>query len=70
MMGFSQEIKNDLLKSGFVPKVEKSCQVPVQNLDILGIASESEKNPQRGIEKTFKTLKEIEGCLHSYRRSM
>ncbi|XP_053382012.1 uncharacterized protein LOC123541270 [Mercenaria mercenaria] len=68
----SGDVKLDLLESGFIPKVEKPCWVPVQRLEILGAVLDSEKNCiyilERRVNKTVKILSEIEQDLAKHRR--
>jgi hypothetical protein len=67
------DIKSDLILSGFVPKVEKSCWVPVQKLEILGACLDSDKNcifiPERRLIKTINTVDDIEHDLRIHRRA-
>ena len=39
----AQSIKSDIISSGFVPKAEKSCWIPVQHLQWLGTVLDSEE---------------------------
>ncbi|XP_014680270.1 PREDICTED: uncharacterized protein LOC106820250, partial [Priapulus caudatus] len=59
----SNEIKQDLLKSGFVPNVQKSLWIPTQVLEFLGSILDSERGliciPERRIVKAKTTLEGI-----------
>ena len=63
------DIKQDLILSGFVPKVEKCLWVPVQYLRFLGANIDSRKGyltiPENRIEKTLNTLAEIKRDVES-----
>jgi len=57
----ANQVKNDLINSGFVPKVEKSLWKPTKRLIWLGTFIDSEagfyKIPDKRIEKIFKYYK-------------
>ena len=63
------DIKQDLILSGFVPKVEKCLWVPVQSLRFLGANIDSRESyltiPENRIEKTLNTLAEIKRDVES-----
>ena len=63
------EIKQDLILSGFVPKVGKCLWVPVQSLRFLGANIDSREGyltiPENRIEKTLNTLAEIKRDVDS-----
>ena len=60
-------IKQDLLASGFVPKVEKSCWVPVRVLEFLGNGIDTINNqiyiPSRRIDKVISLIHDIQDCV-------
>ncbi|XP_060076460.1 uncharacterized protein LOC132556090 [Ylistrum balloti] len=68
----AHDIKSDLLKSGFVPKAEKSLWVPVQVLQFLGCTIDSERFilyvTESRVEKILKTLEYIEETVRKSRR--
>jgi hypothetical protein len=59
----SDQIKHDILQSGFIPKADKSFWVPVQILEWLGAILNSVQFsvciPQRRLDKVAYTLQEI-----------
>ena len=63
------DIKQDLILSGFVPKVEKCLWVPVQSLRFLGDNIDAREGyltiPENRIEKTLNTLAEIKRDVES-----
>lgn len=63
------DIKQDLILSGFVPKVEKCFWLPVQSLQLLGSVIESRechlKIPEIRIKKSLETLVEINSELRA-----
>jgi len=60
----SDEVRQDLILSGFVLKKEKSMWSPVQQLTILGYFIDTEKHfisiPEERLLKVFKTINLIE----------
>ena len=67
MQRVSSDIKNDLLLSGFVPKVDKSCWEPVQQLTWLGADLDSEQFsisiPSKRIEKLLDCMQRLQGSI-------
>jgi len=63
----ANQVKNDLINSGFVPKVEKSLWKPTKRLIWLGTFIDSEagfyKIPDKRIDKILNTIKDIRTCL-------
>jgi hypothetical protein len=61
------EVKIDLIKSGFVPKAEKSFWQPVKHLAWLGTIIDTEygyyKIPEDRVEKIINTITDICSCL-------
>ena len=61
--GLSQQVKKDLLDSGFIPKADKCIWTPVQALEWLGALLNSAdftiSIPQRRIDKAILTLREL-----------
>lgn len=66
------DIKQDLLKSGFVPKAGKCVWTPVQSLQFLGAEINSENGIVRisdtRIQKIKSTIESINLCLKQHRR--
>ena len=60
-------MKIDLIKSGFVPKAEKSHWKPVKRLLWLGTINDTEyeyyKIPKDRVEKIINTITDICSCL-------
>ena len=65
----SCEVKQDLISSGFVPKVEKSMWLPCQQVVYLGYFIDIEngivKIPQERLEKAKNVISEIEISVHN-----
>ena len=65
----SCEVKQDLISSGFVPKVEKSMLLPCQQVVYLGyfidIQNGIVKIPQERLEKAKNVISEIEMSVHN-----
>ena len=63
----SDQVKNDLILSGFVPKPEKSVWIPVKQITFLGYCIDTEKGmlyiPQDRMYKAFATISDIETSL-------
>ena len=59
----SQQVKKDLLDTGFIPKVDKCIRAPTQVLEWLGAVLNSIEFTiciqQRRVEKTMSTLREL-----------
>ena len=68
----AQSIKSDIISSGFVPKAEKSCWVPVQRLQWLGAVLDSEEFtisiPETRITALICTIQDIENSMRISRR--
>ena len=66
----SDEVRQDLILSGFVLKKEKSMWSPVQQLTILGYFIDTEKHliyiPEERLLKVFKTINLIECNLEKF----
>ena len=66
----SQEVKSDLLLSGFIPNFSKCIWVPVQLLEFLGILLDSMHNriyiPDRRVEKVLSTIENIFSSLKGH----
>ena len=63
----ANEVNIDLIKSGFVPKAEKSFWQPVKRLVWLGTIIDTEygyyKIPEDRVEKIINTITDICSCL-------
>ena len=68
----SQEIKNDILRSGFVPNATKSVWIPVQILEFLGVILDSLHGtlfiPDRRISKAKNSVSEILLSVKKHRK--
>ena len=66
-LDMSEAVKQDLLDSGFIPKVDKCIWVPVQILEWLGAILNTVdftiSIPKRRIEKAHFTLRELESSV-------
>ncbi|MES9971262.1 MAG: reverse transcriptase domain-containing protein, partial [Candidatus Thiodiazotropha sp.] len=71
MQSVSQDIKNDLLLSGFVPKVDKSLWEPVQEMTWLGAVLNSVECviciPQTRIDKLVSSVNDLLSLLQKKR---
>ena len=60
----SEQVKQDLIMSGFVPKNEKSKWYPVQNVTFLGYFIDTDKSiikiPDDRLDKVLRTINDIE----------
>ena len=67
-----REVKSDLLKSGFIPKAEKSIWEPVQMLDFLGCTLNSKEGiifiPEHRILKAQNSISELLTAQKVHRR--
>ena len=68
----ANEVKLDLIASGFIPKVEKCIWYPVQVTQFLGNVFDAEKGliyiPDSRITKTLNTIEGIFDSIHLHRR--
>ena len=68
----SREIKEDLLKSGLLPKADKSVWIPVQYLSYLGANLNSEtgciSTPDTRINRVRQTIADILFIIKVHRR--
>lgn len=68
----AESIKSDIISSGFVPKAEKSCWIPVQRLQWLGAVLDSEdftiSIPEIRIGALLSTIEVIENVVRTKRR--
>ncbi|XP_053378570.1 uncharacterized protein LOC123554439 [Mercenaria mercenaria] len=66
------QIKADLLLSGFIPNALKSIWEPVQQLEFLGTVLDSDSGiiciPKRRLDKAFRTISEILLSIKVHRR--
>ena len=66
----SCEVKQDLISSGFVPKVEKSMWLPCQQVIYVGYFIDIEngivKIPQERLEKAKNVISEIERSMRQF----
>lgn len=71
-MRLSQDIKGDLLLSGFIPNATKCIWVPVQILEFLGVMLDSENGiiyiPDRRLNKVIECISAVELSLKEHRR--
>ncbi|MCG8032477.1 MAG: hypothetical protein JAZ03_09910, partial [Candidatus Thiodiazotropha taylori] len=67
-----QEIKSDILQSGFVPNATKCIWVPVQVLEFLGVILDAQKGniyiPERRISKSKQLLMDLSSAVREHRR--
>ena len=63
------EIRQDIILSGFVPKLEKCLWIPVQSLQLLGTNIDSKEGhltiPESRVVKALKFLHEIQTDMNS-----